>query len=161
MQKITPNLWFDRQAEEAAKLYVSIFPNSSIGTVSRFGKEGSEIHKMPEGTAMTVNFNLNGHDFVGLNGGPMFKFTEAISFIIDCKDQEEVDHYWYKLTADGGQESNCGWLKDKFGVSWQVIPRRLYELFSDSDKAKAGRTMNAMLKMKKLDIAELEKAAEG
>ncbi len=162
IQKITPNLWFDNQAEEAAKFYTSIFPDSSIGNVSRYGKEGFEIHRMPEGTAMTVDFTLNGLRFLGLNGGPVFKFTEAVSFIIDCKDQNEIDHYWNRLNEGGDPNSQqCGWLKDKFGLSWQVVPEILGKLMSDPDKEKAGRTMNAMLGMKKLVIAELLKAHDG
>ncbi len=159
MQKITPNLWFDNQAEEAANFYVSIFKNSKVGKVSRYGKEGFEIHKMPEGSAMTVEFQLEGQNFLGLNGGPIFKFNEAISFIVDCETQEEIDHYWNSLSAVPEAEQ-CGWLKDKFGLSWQIIPRVLNELMADPDKAKAGRVMNAMLQMKKLDIAALKKAAE-
>jgi predicted 3-demethylubiquinone-9 3-methyltransferase (glyoxalase superfamily) len=159
MQKITPNLWFDNQAEEAANFYASIFKNSNVGKVSRYGKEGFEIHKMPEGTAMTVEFQLEGQDFLALNGGPIFKFNEAISFIVDCETQEEVDHYWNNLSAVPESEQ-CGWLKDKFGLSWQITPRILGELMADPDKAKAGRVMNAMLQMKKLDIAALKKAAE-
>lgn len=161
MQKITPNLWFDRQAEEAANFYVSVFKNSKIGKVSRYPKEGQEVHGMPEGTAMMVEFELDGQQFLGLNGGPHFKFNEAVSFIIDCEGQEEVDYYWNALTANGGEESQCGWLKDKFGLSWQVTPRELTRLISDPDKAKAGRVMNAMLKMKKIIIADLEAAANG
>jgi predicted 3-demethylubiquinone-9 3-methyltransferase (glyoxalase superfamily) len=161
MQKITPCLWFDKQAEEAANLYISIFPNSKMGKISRYGKEGFEFHQMPEGSVMTVEFQLDGQNFMALNGGPVFKFTEAISFVVDCETQEEVDMYWDKLTADGGQESQCGWLKDKFGMSWQITPRILNELMADPDKAKAGRVMNAMLKMKKIDIAEIKKAYDG
>jgi predicted 3-demethylubiquinone-9 3-methyltransferase (glyoxalase superfamily) len=159
MQKIIPNLWFDKQAEEAAKFYVSIFPNSKMGKVNHYGKEGFEFHGMPEGAVMTVEFQIQGQDFLALNGGPVFKFNEAISFIIDCETQEEVDMYWNKLTADGGEESVCGWLKDKYGLSWQVTPKILTELMNDPDKAKAGRVMNAMLKMKKIIIADLEAAA--
>lgn len=160
-QKITPFLWFNTQAEEAAKFNAGIFKNSSVGKVTRYGKEGFEVHQMPEGTAMTVEFQLEGLDFVGLNGGPAFKFNEAVSFHISCEDQAEVDYFWEKLLADGGEESVCGWLKDKHGVSWQVIPKAMGELMSDPDPAKAGRVMAAMLKMVKIDIAELEKAAEG
>ena len=143
MPQVTPFLWFDKQAEEAASLYVSIFPNS----------------KITETNPMTVSFELDGRAFIGLNGGPHFQFNEAVSFMIHCKDQEEADHYWYKLTADGGQEGHCGWLKDKFGVSWQVTPRRLMELLRDPDRAKADRVMQAMLQMNRIDIAELERAA--
>lgn len=161
MQKITPFFWFDTEAEEAARFYVSIFKNSSVGKITHYGKEGYEVHKMPEGTVMTVEFTLEGQPFIALNGGPIFKFNESISFVIDCKSQEEVDHYWNKLTEGGDERSQqCGWLKDKYGLSWQVVPARLNELMSDPDAAKAGRVMNAMLKMKKIDIAELERAAE-
>ncbi|WP_154796349.1 VOC family protein [Occultella kanbiaonis] len=157
MPNITPNLWFESRAEEAAELYTSIFPNSSIGHVERYGPGAP----MPEGTVMTVAFSLDGKQFVGLNGGPAFAFTEAISFIIECADQAEVDHYWGALTADGGQESQCAWLKDRFGVSWQVVPRRLMELLGDPDPERAGRAMEAMLLMRKIDIAAVERAADG
>jgi predicted 3-demethylubiquinone-9 3-methyltransferase (glyoxalase superfamily) len=160
MQKITPFLWFDTQAEDAAKFYTSIFKNSKIGELSYYGEEGKEVHGMPAGSVMTAAFQIEGQGFVGLNGGPTFKFTEAISFAIDCEDQEEVDYFWEKLTADGGEESVCGWLKDKYGVSWQVVPKRLNELMNDPDKEKAGRVMNAMLKMKKIVVSELEDAAK-
>lgn len=160
MQKITPNLWFNREAEEAANFYVSVFKNSRIGEITRYGKEGYEIHGMPEGTVMTINFNIDGQEFIGLNGGPHFKFNEAVSFIVDCGEQDEVDYYWTKL-SEGGEQGPCGWLKDKFGLSWQVVPRILNELIADKDKAKAGRVMDAMLKMKKIIIADLKAAAEG
>lgn len=159
MQKITPFLWFDGQAEEAANLYTSIFKNGKINGISRYpaGSPGGM-----EGKAMTVSFELDGQVFVALNGGPMFKFTEATSFVINCEDQEEIDHYWNALTADGGQESMCGWLKDKFGLSWQVTPKALPRLLSGGgDPAKAQRAMAAMMGMKKLVMAELERAAEG
>jgi predicted 3-demethylubiquinone-9 3-methyltransferase (glyoxalase superfamily) len=156
-QKIIPFLWFDKQAEEAAKFYTAIFKNSKITNVSRYGKEGYEVHKMPEGTAMTVEFILEGQRFSALNGGPLFKFSEAISFLVSCDNQEEVDYYWEKLSADPNAEQ-CGWLKDKFGLSWQIIPNQLGELLSDPDAAKAGRVMHAMLQMKKLDIAKLQEA---
>lgn len=169
MQKISPFLWFDTQAEDAAKFYVSIFSakggsasgrkNSKITNVTRYGKEGFDVHHMPEGTAMTVNFELDGQEFTALNGGPLFKFTEAVSFSVSCDSQEEVDMYWEKLIADGGEESQCGWLKDKFGLSWQIVPKRLGELMGDKDAEKAGRVMNAMLQMKKIIIADLEKAS--
>jgi predicted 3-demethylubiquinone-9 3-methyltransferase (glyoxalase superfamily) len=151
-QPITPCLWFDNQGEDAAKFYVSIFPNSKIGAVSRYGKEGAEVHGKAPGTAMVVQFELNGTPFTALNGGPQFKFTEAISFQISCETQEEIDHYWYKLT-EGGQESMCGWLKDKFGLSWQVVPAILSKLMTDPKKA--GNVMKAFLKMKKFDIQVL------
>jgi predicted 3-demethylubiquinone-9 3-methyltransferase (glyoxalase superfamily) len=154
MTKITPCLWFDREGEEAARFYVSVFPNSSIGEISRYG-EGMPL---PAGTALTVAFTLDGKAFTTLNGGPMFKFTEAVSFQIGCKDQAEVDYYWEKLTADGGQESQCGWLKDRFGLSWQVVPDRLAELMTAGRPGPVGQ---ALLQMKKIDIATLEKAAAG
>ena len=162
MQKIVPNLWFDTQAEEAARYYISIFKNGRIGRVSYFGKEGYEIHKMKEGTVMTVEFELNGQQFLGLNGGPVFRFNEAVSFIVNCENQDEVDYYWEKLSAGGEQNAQqCGWLKDKFGLSWQVLPTILDEMMMSEDNEKKGRAMEAMLKMKKLDIAALEKAFDG
>ena len=154
-QNITPFLWFDTQAEEAANFYVSIFPDSEILSVSRYG-EGSPGSA---GSVMTVAFRLAGQEFTALNGGPLFKFTEALSFVIDCGAQDEVDHYWDALTADGGEPSQCGWLKDKYGLSWQVVPRALPEMLQDHESAKAQRAMNAMLRMKKIDIAELKRAA--
>ena len=154
-QRITPCLWFDIEAEEAANFYTSIFKNSTIGKISRYGKEGFEIHGKKEGTAMTVVFQLDGQEFTALNGGPQFKFNEAISLQISCASQEEVDHYWNKLT-EGGDEGPCGWLKDKFGVSWQVVPDVLGELMSNPEKA--GRVTKAFLKMKKLDIETLVNA---
>jgi predicted 3-demethylubiquinone-9 3-methyltransferase (glyoxalase superfamily) len=159
-QKITPCLWFDSQAEDAARLYVSVFDNSEILGISRYGKEGHEIHGREAGSVMTVEFALEGQKFVGLNGGPQFTFDEAISFQISCKDQEEVDYFWSRL-SNGGQEGPCGWLKDRFGLSWQVVPDRLIEMISDKDAVKAGRVTNAFLKMKKFDIAALERAFEG
>lgn len=152
---ITPCLWFDNEAEEAAKFYVSIFPGSEIGHVSRYGKEGFEFHGKPEGTALVASFKINGQAFTALNGGPQFKFNESISFQILCETQTEIDHFWEKLT-EGGTESQCGWLKDKFGVSWQVIPTVLSELMSDPQRAP--RVMNAFLKMKKFDIETLMNA---
>jgi predicted 3-demethylubiquinone-9 3-methyltransferase (glyoxalase superfamily) len=160
-QKITPCLWFDRQAEEASQFYTSIFKNSKINNVSRFGKEGFEIHHMPEGTVMTVDFELDGQAFSALNGGPLFHFTEAISFQVYCQDQQEVDYFWEKLTEGGDpQAQQCGWLKDKFGVSWQVIPQEMGKYISGPDAEKAQRAMAAMLQMKKLDIEEIRKAYE-
>lgn len=161
MKKIIPNLWFDGQAEEAAKFYTSIFPNSKIGMTTRYDAASAKVSGQPEGSVLTVEFELDGNPFVALNGGPLFKFTEAVSFAVECKDQAEVDMYWNKLTADGGQESQCGWLKDKFGLSWQIVPKRLVELLNDPDKAKVGRAMRAMLEMQKIDIAALERAANG
>ncbi len=153
MQKITPFLWFESQAEEAAKFYVSIFENSKVKKVTRYGEGGPG----PSGTAMTVEFELNGLEFIGLNGGPHFKFTEAVSFSVACKSQKEVDYYWEKL-SEGGEEGRCGWLKDRFGLSWQVNPTVLGEMLGDKDPAKAKRVMEAMLKMDKIDIPTLKKA---
>lgn len=158
--KIVPCLWFDDQGEAAAKLYVSIFPNSSIDDVTHYDKEGFEIHKRPAGSVMTVDFTLAGQRLMALNGGPQFKFTEAISLQVMCDSQEEVDHYWYKLSK-GGQEGPCGWLKDPYGLSWQVVPMRLNELLKDGDASKRGRVTNAFLQMKKFDIAALERAHAG
>jgi predicted 3-demethylubiquinone-9 3-methyltransferase (glyoxalase superfamily) len=155
IQKITPFLWFDHQAEEAASFYTSIFPNSKIVKVIRYGKNSPG----PAGSVMTVEFQLEGQTFVALNGGPVFKFTEAISFVVNCQSQDEVDTYWEKLSA-GGAEVQCGWLKDKFGLSWQIVPTALPELLNDPDPKKAERVMKVMLTMKKLDIAALKKARE-
>ena len=153
MRRITPFLWFDHQAEEAANLYVSVFPGSRISSVSRYGDAGPG----PKGSVMTIAFELDGQPFVALNGGPVFQFTEAISFVVDCKTQEEVDQYWSKL-SDGGHEGRCGWLKDRFGVSWQIIPSALGQMLSDPEPRKARQVMEAMLQMKKIDVAELRKA---
>lgn len=162
MKKISTTLWFDNQAEEAALFYTSIFKNSSIGKISRFGKEGFEFHGKPEGSVMTVEFDIEGMSFVALNGGPIFKFTEAISFTIDCKTQEEVDYYWEKLGEGGDpQYQQCGWLKDKYGVSWQIVPEALGRLMSDPDVEKAKRASQAMFTMKKFDIKALEGAFNG
>lgn len=155
IQKIKPFLWFDAQAEEAAKFYCSIFKNSKMLDVQRY-PEGSPA---PAGSVMIVSFELEGLQFVALNAGPMFKFTEAISFAVSTESQEETDYLWNKLTSDGGQESDCGWLKDKFGLSWQITPRRLIELLSSPDKQKSARVMQSMMTMKKINIAELERAA--
>src|ERR1700694_3886342 len=157
MQKITPFLWFDRKAEEAMNFYVSIFKNSKVVSVARYGEAGPG----PKGSAMTVAFELEGQKFVALNGGPHFKFTEAVSFVVNCETQEEVDYFWAKLTADGGAESQCGWLKDKYGLSWQVVPTILPKLFQNKDPEKTHRVMKAMLQMKKIDIPTLKRAAEG
>jgi predicted 3-demethylubiquinone-9 3-methyltransferase (glyoxalase superfamily) len=151
-------LWFDHQAEEAANFYVSIFMNSKIGTVSRYGEEAAKAAGRPKGSAMVVTFELNGQKFMGLNGGPVFKFTEAISFVVSCKTQKELDRYWAKLSA-GGQQVQCGWLKDKYGLSWQIVPTVLSKLMSDKDPKKSERVMKAMLQMKKLDINVLQQAA--
>jgi predicted 3-demethylubiquinone-9 3-methyltransferase (glyoxalase superfamily) len=156
MQKITPFLWFNDNAEEAMKFYTSIFKNSKIGKVARYGDAGPG----PKGTVMTASFSLEGQEFLALNGGPNFKFTEAISFVVNCETQKELDEFWEKLSADG-QEIECGWLKDKFGLSWQIVPTILGKLMSDPDPAKSQRVMNALLKMKKLDIATLQRAHDG
>lgn len=162
MQGIAPCLWFDTRAEEAAEFYVSVFKDSNIGSVTRYGEEGHEIHDMPAGTVMTIEFEIAGQDFVALNGGPVFKFNEAVSFQVMCDTQDEVDYYWNKL-GEGGDEKaqQCGWLKDKFGVSWQVVPLVLPKLLRDKDPEKLGRVMKALLKMKKLDIDALVAAYEG
>jgi predicted 3-demethylubiquinone-9 3-methyltransferase (glyoxalase superfamily) len=154
MQKITPCLWFDTEGEEAAQFYTSVFPNSRIREVTRYGSAGPR----PEGTVMTVSFELDGQKFIALNGGPDFTFSEAISFEVDCETQEEVDNFWSKL-SEGGEEGPCGWLKDKYGLSWQIVPKVLYQLISDPDPEKSQRVMAAMLKMRKIEIAELERAA--
>jgi predicted 3-demethylubiquinone-9 3-methyltransferase (glyoxalase superfamily) len=156
MPQITPNLWFDTQAEEAAEFYCSVFPNSTITSISHYGQDGPRA-----GTVLTVEFDLDGNKFLGLNGGPEFTFNEAVSFLVPCADQEEVDHYWNAFTADGGQESQCGWCKDKYGVSWQIVPNRLGELLADPDPGRSSRAMQAMLQMQKLDVAALERAAQG
>lgn len=151
MTKITPFLWFDTQAEEAMNFYVSVFKNSKARNVSRG----------PDGKAFIVTFELDGQEFMGLNAGPQFKFNEAVSFYVNCETQEEVDYYWEELTADGGEESMCGWLKDKYGLSWQIIPKALGELMGDPDAVKAQRVMQAMLQMRKIDVAELQRAYDG
>ena len=151
-KQITPCLWFDNQAEEAAVFYTSIFKNSAITAISRYGKEGFEFHGQPEGTAMTVVFEINGQPFTALNGGPIFKFSEAVSFQVFCDSQEEIDHYWDKLT-EGGSEGQCGWLKDKYGLSWQIIPSILPSLMINPEKT--GKVTNAFMQMKKFDIAKL------
>ena len=158
MTKITPCLWFDGQAEEAAKFYTAIFPNSSIDTISRSPADNPST---PAGAVLTVDFTLDGAKFIGLNGGPDFRFSEAISFSIDCEDQAEVDRYWDALIEGGGEESQCGWLKDRFGLSWQVVPRQLNEMLQSSDIDASKRAMEAMLKMQKLDVAKLREAFEG
>jgi predicted 3-demethylubiquinone-9 3-methyltransferase (glyoxalase superfamily) len=157
MQKITPFLWFDKEAEEAATFYTSVFKNSKLGRIARYGEAGPG----EPGSVMTVEFSVEGMEFVALNAGPLFQFNESVSFVINCKSQEEVDYYWEKLTADGGEESMCGWLKDKFGLSWQVTPTRLIELTTDKDPGVASRAMGAMMKMRKIDIKKIEEAALG
>ena len=156
MQPVTPFLWFDNNAEEAMNFYISVFKNSKVGRVTRYGEAGPG----PAGSVMTVEFELDGQKFVGLNGGPHFKFTEAVSFTVRCETQEEIDYYWDKL-SEGGQTSRCGWLKDKFGLSWQVEPRILGDLMADKDPEKAKRVMEAMLKMDKIDIEPIKRAYEG
>jgi predicted 3-demethylubiquinone-9 3-methyltransferase (glyoxalase superfamily) len=154
MNELTPCLWFDTEGEDAANFYTSVFPNSKVLDVARYGEAGPR----PEGTVMTVSFELNGRKFVALNGGPQFTFSEAVSFQVSCETQEEVDSFWSKL-SEGGEEGPCGWLKDKFGLSWQIVPTRLPELLSDPDPEKAQRVMAAMLKMRKIEVGELEEAA--
>jgi predicted 3-demethylubiquinone-9 3-methyltransferase (glyoxalase superfamily) len=157
MPDITPNLWFDTESEEAANFYASVFPNSSIKNVTHYGEAGPR----EAGMVLTVDFVLDGQRFTAINGGPEFKFSEAISFLINCADQKEVDYYWEKLTEGGGEEVQCGWLRDKYGLSWQVVPTGMEELFADPDPARAQRAMQAMLGMKKLDLAALKAAADG
>ena len=162
LQRITPCLWYDDQAEAAAGFYTAIFKNSKIANVSRYGEAGREVHGKPAGTVLTVAFELDGQTFTALNGGPVFKFNEAISFQINCETQEEVDYYWDQLSKGGDEKAQqCGWLKDKYGVSWQVVPRLLVEMISDPDPEKSGRVMEAMLQMKKLDIDGLKRAYAG
>jgi predicted 3-demethylubiquinone-9 3-methyltransferase (glyoxalase superfamily) len=160
MQKITPFLWFDGKAEEAVRLYTSIFKNSKIGSVTRYGEEGAKASGMPAGTVMTASFQLEGLEFVALNGGPQFTFTEAISFVVNCETQAEVDEFWEKLSDGGGKKGRCGWLKDKFGVSWQIVPTALVQMLQDKDPAKSKRVMQAMLQMDKIDIKRLKQAYE-
>ena len=159
MPTITPCLWFDDHAEEAVSFYTSIFKHSKIGRVSRYGEEGAKASGRPAGTVMTLEFQLDGQDFVALNGGPVFRFNEAISFQVYCKTQEEVDHYWDRLSNGGDvQAQQCGWLKDKYGVSWQIVPSVLIEMLQDKDPAKTNRVMKAVVQMKKIDIKRLEQA---
>jgi len=161
MQKITPFLWFDDQAEEAAKFYTSVFKNSKVGKITRYGEAAEKAAGRPAGSVMTVEFELEGQKFTALNGGPVFKFNESISFVVNCDTQEEVDYFWEKLTAGGGQESECGWLKDKFGLSWQVVPRALIDMLEDKDPKKSERVMKAKLQMQKLDIKTLKDGYAG
>jgi predicted 3-demethylubiquinone-9 3-methyltransferase (glyoxalase superfamily) len=162
MQRITPCLWFDRNAEEAVTFYTSIFKNSKVRKTTRYGDAGYEVHRMPAGTVLTIEFELDGQTFTALNGGPVFKFNEAISLQVHCESQQEVDYYWERLSQGGDPKAQqCGWLKDKFGLSWQVVPRALGEMLSDKDPAKSARVMEAMLKMVKLDMATLKKAYDG
>jgi len=162
IQKITPCLWFDHQAEEAAAFYTAIFKNSKIGRIARYSEAGREIHGKAPGSVMTVAFELNGQPFTALNGGPIFKFNEAISLQVNCETQEEIDYYWEKLSAGGDEKAQqCGWLKDKYGVSWQIVPVALSEMASDPNPAKSGRVMEAILKMKKINLSELKRAYAG
>jgi predicted 3-demethylubiquinone-9 3-methyltransferase (glyoxalase superfamily) len=160
VQRITPCLWFDTHAEDAANTYVAIFKNSRIVRLSRYGKEGHEVHGREAGSVMTVEFEIEGQRFVALNGGPHFKFNEAVSFQVHCETQEEIDDYWGKLT-EGGEEGPCGWLKDRYGVSWQIVPAVLPDMLMDRDPEKSGRVTKAFLQMRKFDIEELERAYEG
>ena len=159
-QMITPCLWFDTEAEEAAKFYCSVFKNAKIGKISRYTNAGREVHRKPAGSVMVVEFEIDGQTFTALNGGPNFKFNEAISLQIHCETQADVDYFWSRLTQDG-QEGPCGWLKDKYGLSWQVVPAVIPKMMTDPDPMKSERVMNALLKMKKLDIAAIERAYEG
>lgn len=160
-QKITPHLWFDQNAEEAVSFYTYVFRNCKIGALLRYGKAGYDVHKMSEGTVMSIEFELEGQKFVALNGGPIFKFSEAISFIVQCHDQTEIDYYWDALSMGGDPESQkCGWLKDKFGVSWQIVPTSLSQIMEDADEITKDRVLTELLQMKKLDKATLETAAQ-
>jgi len=163
VQKITPFLWFDNQAEDAVKFYTSIFKNSKTGKILRYDKEAAKISQSgrPVGSVLTIEFEIEGQKFTALNGGPEFKFNESISFVVKCQTQKEVDDFWEKLIAEGGQESQCGWLKDKFGVSWQVVPTVLIEMLQDKDSKKSERVMKAMLQMQKFDIKKLKEAHAG
>jgi len=159
MQKITPFLWFDGKAEEAMHFYTSIFKNSKIGSITRYGEEGAEVSGRPKGTVMTATFEIEGQEFIALNGGPHFKFTEAISFVVNCETQGEIDEFWEKL-SEGGRTIECGWLKDKFGVSWQIVPAVLGKMMQDKDPEKTNRVMTAILQMGKIDIKRLQQAYE-
>lgn len=159
IQKISPCLWFDNQAEEAVNFYVSIFKNTKIGNITHFGEEGAKVSGRPKGSVMTVTFQLDGQEFMALNGGPHFTFTEAVSLIINCASQEEVDELWEKL-SEGGEKGQCGWLKDKYGLSWQIVPTVLSEMMQSQDHEKTNRVMSALLQMKKLDIKRLQEAYE-
>src|SRR6266516_1453782 len=163
MQKITPFLWFNDKAEEAAKFYTSVFKNSKLGRILRYGEEAARISSTsrPVGSVLTIEFEIEGQKFVALNGGPIFKFNESISFVVNCETQEEVDYFWERLTADGGQESQCGWLKDKFGLSWQITPIVLIDMLNDKDPKKAERVMKAMMQMQKIEINKLKAAYAG
>ena len=159
MQKITPFLWFDNQAEEAVKFYVSVFKNSKILDITRYNEESAKASGKPKGTVMTVAFKLDGQEFVAINGGPQFSFSPAVSFVVNCKSQKEMDYYWQKLSEDGDEKAQqCGWLRDKYGLSWQIVPAVLGKLLSDPDQVKSQRVMRALLQMKKIDIASLKRA---
>jgi Uncharacterized protein conserved in bacteria len=161
MPKITPHLWFDTQAEEAVNFYTSIFKNSRITGITRYGKAGAEVSQMPEGSVMTLSFELDGQKFMALNGGPIFKFNESISFMVYCKNQKEIDYFWDKLSEGGDEKAQqCGWLKDRYGLSWQIVPSVLEEMMLDKDPKRVERVMKALLPMKKLDIATLTRAYE-
>ena len=161
MRKMTSCLWFDDQAEEAARFYTSIFPDSKVDTTTRYSAEASQVAGRPEGSVMTVTFELDGNKFMGLNGGPIFQFSEAVSFIVPCRDQQEIDFFWDRLIADGGHPSQCGWLKDRFGVSWQIVPENMEEIMKQGDAEGQRRMMAALLTMTKLDVAALQRAYEG
>ena len=161
MQKISPFLWFDSQAEEAVKFYTSVFKNSKVGRILRYSEEAAKASGQPIGSVLTIEFEIDGQKLVALNGGPQFKFNESVSFVVNCETQDEVDYFWEKLIADGGQESACGWLKDKFGLSWQVTPIVLIDMLHDKDSEKAERVMHAMMQMQKIDIEKLKAAYAG
>ena len=161
MQKIAPFLWFDNQAEEAAKFYTSVFKNSKIGRILRYDEASAKAAGRPAGSVLTIEFEIGGQKFTALNGGPQFKFNESVSFVVNCETQNEVDYFWEKLTAGGGQESECGWLKDKFGLSWQITPTVLIDMLNDKDPKKAGRVMKAMMQMQKIEINKLKAAYAG
>lgn len=161
LQKLTSCLWFDGQAEDAAKFYVSVFRNAKLGRISHYPSEGQEVHRQPEGRVLVVEFEIEGQQFIGLNGGPQFKLSEAVSFVVNCDTQAEIDFYWEKLSADGGEPGPCGWLKDKFGLSWQIAPSKIGDWIADSDKRKSARVFAAVMQMGKLDIAALERAYAG
>jgi predicted 3-demethylubiquinone-9 3-methyltransferase (glyoxalase superfamily) len=161
MQKITPFLWFDKQAEEAVQFYTSVFKNSKLGRILRYDEASAKAAGGSVGSVLTIEFEIEGQKFTALNGGPQFKFNESVSFVVNCKTQEEVDYFWEKLTAGGGRESECGWLKDKFGLSWQVTPTVLIDMLNDKDPKKAGRVMKAMMQMQKIEINKLKAAYAG
>jgi len=161
MQKITPFLWFDNQAEEAAKFYTTVFKNSKVGRILRYDETSAKTAGRPAGSVLTIEFEIGGQKFTALNGGPQFKFNESVSFVVNCETQNEVDYFWEKLTAGGGQESECGWLKDKFGLSWQITPIVLIDMLNDKDPKKAGQVMKAMMQMQKIEINKLKAAYAG